>query len=87
MPAAELPNLFGCSAGMTADQGSPSGLERLAARQRHTSRPRRGPVATIAYVEGDALPPRLCPRCRMKGEHADAGQCIDELRSRLADLE
>jgi len=45
MPAAEPPNLFGCSAGMTADKGSPSGLERLAARQRHTSRPRRGPVA------------------------------------------
>jgi hypothetical protein len=35
----------------------------------------------------DAVPVGTCLHCGLKGEHRTAAECIDALRSRLADLE
>jgi hypothetical protein len=46
-------------------------------------RPRKLP----APQRGDGLKPGTCPRCGLRGPHANARECIDALRDKLAELE
>jgi hypothetical protein len=50
-----------------------------AARLGHRRRP--------AHRPEDAIPVNMCLRCGRIGRHADSEDCIDHLRSELADLQ